>query len=62
MVLVLCFIKRACSVIIRAMCWLVCQALYEDDEMAGGMGAPPSQAAPTEVKMPYRANFDKEKK
>lgn len=38
------------------------EALYEDDEMAGGMGAPPSKAPPTEIKMPFRATFDKEKK
>jgi len=36
-------------------------ALYEDDEMAGGMGAQASKA-PTEVKMPFRPTFDKEKK
>lgn len=31
------------------------EALYEDDEMAGGMGAPPTAA-----KMPFRAEFKKE--
>ena len=40
-------------------CWL-CQAeaIYEDDEMYGGFGAPP--AGPGEIKVPFRATFDKE--
>ena len=39
---------------------LSCQAIYEDDEMAGGMGPPPSAKGSNEIKMPFRPQFEKE--
>ena len=41
-----------------------CQAdaIYEDDEMYGGFGSPTPPAGPGDVKIPFRATFDKEDK
>merc|ERR1719183_3353866 len=37
-------------------------AIYEDDEMYGGFGSPAPPAGPGDVKIPFRATFDKEDK
>ena len=36
------------------------EAIYEDDEMYGGFGSPAPPAGPGDVKVPFRATFDKE--